>query len=99
MTAPAVIAAALPRSSSSTVRRDAAQVGLVGFLSSVAQRAPPSGHNPCVSREERFRAAFEEHYRAVARFVRTRGHGSADADDIIAATFDVGSKGMDKGPN
>jgi RNA polymerase sigma-70 factor (ECF subfamily) len=43
----------------------------------------------CVTREEQFRAAFEEHYRAVARFVRMRGHGASDADDIIAGTFEV----------
>ncbi|HEY3773541.1 MAG TPA: RNA polymerase sigma factor [Solirubrobacteraceae bacterium] len=51
-----------------------------------------------MSREERFRASFEEHYRAVARFVHTRGHGSADAEDIIAATFEVAWKRMDKVP-
>ena len=62
------------------------------------QRVTPRGHNPSLTREERFRASFEEHYRAVARFVRTRGHGSSDAEDIIAATFEVAWKRMDKLP-
>ncbi len=35
----------------------------------------------------------------MARFVRTRGHGSADAEDIIAATFEVAWKRMDKVPD
>ena len=68
------------------------------FLSDGVQRFPRSGHIFPVTREERFRAAFDEHYRAVARFVRTRGHGPADAEDIIAATFEVAWKGMDKVP-
>jgi RNA polymerase sigma factor (sigma-70 family) len=75
-----------------------AWVGPVGFLSFDVQRLGRSGHNLFVTREERFRAAFDEHYRAVARFVRTRGHGSADADDIIAATFEVAWKQMHKLP-
>jgi RNA polymerase sigma-70 factor, ECF subfamily len=72
--------------------------GPVGFLSSGAQRFGRSGHNLSVTREERFRAAFDEHYRAVARFVRTRGHGSAEAEDILAATFEVAWKQMHKLP-
>ncbi len=51
-----------------------------------------------MTREERFHASFEEHYRAVARFVRMRGHGSADADDLIAGTFEVAWRQMDKVP-
>jgi RNA polymerase sigma-70 factor (ECF subfamily) len=43
-------------------------------------------------------ASFEEHYRAIARFVRTRGHRSADADDLIAGTFEVAWRQMDKLP-
>lgn len=51
-----------------------------------------------MTREERFHALFEAHYRAVARFVRTRGHGPADADDIIAGTFEVAWRKMDTVP-
>ena len=51
-----------------------------------------------MTREARFHALFEEHYRAVARFVRMRGHGSADADDLIAGTFEVAWRQMDKVP-
>jgi RNA polymerase sigma-70 factor, ECF subfamily len=64
----------------------------------VAQRSEPSGHITSVTREARFDALFEEHYRAVARFVRTRGHGSGDADDLIAGTFEVAWRQMDKVP-
>ena len=51
-----------------------------------------------MTQEARFQALFEEHYRAVARFVRMRGHGSADADDLIAGTFEVAWRQMDKVP-
>jgi RNA polymerase sigma-70 factor, ECF subfamily len=64
----------------------------------VAQRSEPSGHITSVTREARFDALFEEHYRAVARFVRTRGHGPGDADDLIAGTFEVAWRQMDKVP-
>jgi len=89
------IVAPIPRSSPRVVpdqRRPA------NFSSLDVQRFRRSGHIYSVSREERFRAAFEEHYRAVARFVRTRGHGSADAEDIIAGTFEVAWRRMDKLP-
>jgi RNA polymerase sigma-70 factor (ECF subfamily) len=62
------------------------------------QRAARSGHNINVTREERFHASFEEHYRAVARFIRMRGHGSADADDLIAGTFEIAWRQLDKFP-
>jgi RNA polymerase sigma-70 factor (ECF subfamily) len=52
-----------------------------------------------VTREERFHALFDEHYRAVARFLRTRGHESADADDLIAGVFEVVWRQMDKVPD
>jgi RNA polymerase sigma-70 factor, ECF subfamily len=68
------------------------------ILSDVVQRSGPSGHITCVTREERFDALFEEHYRAVARFVRMRGHGSGDADDLIAGAFEVAWRQMDKVP-
>jgi RNA polymerase sigma factor (sigma-70 family) len=51
-----------------------------------------------VTREERFHALFEEHYRAVARFLRTRRHEPADADDLIAGVFEVVWRQMDKVP-
>ncbi len=62
------------------------------------QRSGENGHISYVTREERFHAAFEEHYRAVARFLRMRGHGSADADDLVAGTFEVAWKQMEKLP-
>ena len=51
-----------------------------------------------MTREERFHASFEEHYRAVARFIRMRGHGPADADDLIAGTFEIAWRQLDKLP-
>ena len=68
------------------------------------QRSEPSGHNSCVSSEsgvtpeERFEAMFDEYYRAVARYLRTRGHTAADADDLIAGTFEVAWRQIDKLP-
>jgi len=94
VTVPAIITAATP----SRLPDGASHGSVVGFLSSVVQRSRPSGHNLSVTREEHFRTSFEEHYRSVARYVRTRGHGSADAEDLIAATFEVAWKRMDKVP-
>lgn len=71
---------------------------LGAILPRFAQRSGRSGHITSVTLEERFDASFEEHYRAVARFVRTRGHGSADADDLIAGTFEVAWRQMNKVP-
>ena len=71
---------------------------LGAIFSRLVQRSGLSGHITCVSREERFHALFEEYYRVVARFVRTRGHGSADADDLIAGAFEVAWRQMDKVP-
>ena len=68
------------------------------FSSPDVQRLRRSGHISCVTREERFEATFEAHYRAVARFLRTRGHGAADADELIAGTFEVAWKQMDRVP-
>jgi RNA polymerase sigma-70 factor (ECF subfamily) len=68
------------------------------FLSPPMQRLRESGHTSHVTREERFHALFEEHYRAVARFLRTRGHDPADADDLIAGTFEVVWRNMEKVP-
>ena len=62
------------------------------------QRSGRSGHNPYVTPEERFHALFEEHYRAVARFIRMRGHEPADADDLIAGTFEIAWRQLDKLP-
>ena len=62
------------------------------------QRLEPSGHITSVSREERFHLLFTEHYPAVTRFVRTRGHGSSDAEDLIAGTFEAAWGQMDTLP-
>jgi RNA polymerase sigma-70 factor, ECF subfamily len=66
--------------------------------SRVVQRSGRGGHISCVTREARLDALFDEHYGAVARFVRMRGHGPADADDIIAGTFEVAWRKMEKVP-
>lgn len=68
------------------------------FLSPAVQRLRESGHTTHVTREERFHALFEEHYRAVARFLRTRGHDPADADDLIAGAFEIVWRKMEKVP-
>lgn len=53
----------------------------------------------CVRTDEaRFRELFEEHYSVVARYVFARGHQAADADDLIAATFEVVWRRMDAVP-
>jgi RNA polymerase sigma-70 factor (ECF subfamily) len=68
------------------------------------QRLTPSGHRIFVSveegqaRERRFEEIFEAHYRAVARYLRTRGHAAADADDLIAGTFEVAWRRLDQLP-
>ncbi|HEY3771960.1 MAG TPA: sigma-70 family RNA polymerase sigma factor [Solirubrobacteraceae bacterium] len=51
-----------------------------------------------MTREARFRALFDEHYPAVARYVLSRGHQAADADDLIAATFEVAWRRLEKLP-
>lgn len=51
-----------------------------------------------MSAEGRFRELFVEHYRAVARYVLARGFQAADADDLIAATFEVAWRRLDAVP-
>jgi RNA polymerase sigma factor (sigma-70 family) len=48
--------------------------------------------------EARFRELFGEHYPAVARYVLARGFQAADADDLIAATFEVAWRRLDAVP-
>jgi RNA polymerase sigma-70 factor, ECF subfamily len=99
MSTPAVSAAPISRSSHPVIQRGSRRTCPAKILWRSAQRSGPSGHITCVTHEEeRFRALFGEHYRAVARFVRMRGHGSGDADDIIAGTFEVVWRQMDKVP-
>lgn len=50
------------------------------------------------ARERRFEEIFEAHYRAIARNLRTRGHDAADADDLIAGTFEVAWRQLDQLP-
>jgi RNA polymerase sigma-70 factor (ECF subfamily) len=83
---------------------DARPARLMRDESEVMQRSELSGHKDSVSSErgappeERFEATFDEYYRAVARYLRTRGHTAADADDLIAGTFEVAWRQMDKLP-
>ncbi len=51
-----------------------------------------------VSEDARFRALFDAHYRAIARYFRARGHLEADADDLVAATFEVAWRRLDAVP-
>jgi RNA polymerase sigma-70 factor (ECF subfamily) len=51
-----------------------------------------------MSSEARFRELFSDHYPAVARYVLARGFQAADADDLIAATFEVAWRRLDAVP-
>jgi len=51
-----------------------------------------------MSRDARFRALFSDHYPVVARYVLARGYQAADADDLIAATFEVAWRRLDAVP-
>ena len=84
-------------SAAGPVRHAAADAALIGKGAAV-QRSGRGGHITYVTREEQFDAVLEEHYRAIARFARARGHGSADADDLIAGTFEAAWRQMDKLP-
>lgn len=48
--------------------------------------------------ELRFRALFTEHYPAVRRYVHHRGLWGADAEDLVAATFEVAWGKLDEIP-
>ena len=49
--------------------------------------------------DTRFRALFDEHYRAVARYLLARGYQASDADDLIAETFEVAWRRRDVVPD
>ena len=51
-----------------------------------------------VGRELRFRALFAEHQEAVRRYVFHRGLWGADAEDLVAATFEVAWRRLDDVP-
>jgi RNA polymerase sigma factor (sigma-70 family) len=51
-----------------------------------------------MSPEARFRELFDAHYSGVARYVLARGFRAADADDVIAATFEVAWRRLDRVP-
>jgi RNA polymerase sigma factor (sigma-70 family) len=48
--------------------------------------------------EARFRALFEATYPTVARYARHRGLAGADADDLVAATYEVAWRRLDVVP-
>ena len=48
--------------------------------------------------ETRFRELFEEMYPAVARYAHRRGYRGPDAEDLIATTFEVAWRRLDKVP-
>lgn len=51
-----------------------------------------------MSRDATFRALFSDHYPVVARYVLARGYQPADADDLIAARFEVAWRRLDAVP-
>lgn len=51
-----------------------------------------------VTDEQRFRALFDAHYGQVARYFVNRGRTAADADDLVAATFEVAWRQLDAVP-
>jgi RNA polymerase sigma factor (sigma-70 family) len=51
-----------------------------------------------MSSEVLFRGLFDAHYSGVARYVLARGFQAADADDLIAATFEVAWRRLDRVP-
>ncbi len=51
-----------------------------------------------MSRDTEFRALFGDHYAAVAKYVLARGYQAADADDLIAGTFEVAWRRLDAVP-
>lgn len=48
--------------------------------------------------EGRFRVVFEATYSAVARYARHRGLSGADADDLVAGTYEVAWRRLDAVP-
>ncbi len=48
--------------------------------------------------EARFRAVFDETYPALARYARHRGLSGPDADDLVAATYEVAWRRIDAVP-
>ena len=52
-----------------------------------------------MSRETEFRALFGDHYASVAKYVLARGYQAADADDLIAGTFEVAWRRLDAVPS
>lgn len=48
--------------------------------------------------QERFRAIFRSSYPLLHRFARNRGLAGADADDLVAATFEVAWRRLDDVP-
>lgn len=49
--------------------------------------------------EARFRALFDETYPAVARYARHRGLSGHDAEDLVAATYEVAWRRLDAVPS
>ena len=48
--------------------------------------------------EGRFRVVFESTYSALARYARHRGLSGADADDLVAGTYEVAWRRLDAVP-
>jgi RNA polymerase sigma-70 factor (ECF subfamily) len=73
--------------------------GAEGDLSSELdrlQRSRGSRHYVVMSEQMRFQEMFRQTYPAVSRFVFSRGYQSADAEDLIAATYEIAWRRRDQ---
>jgi RNA polymerase sigma factor (sigma-70 family) len=52
-----------------------------------------------MTRQTDFQLLFDAYYGAVKRYLLSRGHQSADADDLVAATFEVTWRQLDRVPS
>jgi RNA polymerase sigma-70 factor, ECF subfamily len=62
------------------------------------QRSLTSRHYDVMTPETRSRTLYDAHYGSVARYLLSRGHQTADTDDLIAATFEVAWRRLDAVP-
>jgi RNA polymerase sigma-70 factor (ECF subfamily) len=54
---------------------------------------------PALTDEIRFRALFDRTYPAVVRYAYNRGHRGPDAEDLVAATFEVAWRRLENVPD
>lgn len=51
-----------------------------------------------MTRDIEFQLLFDAHYGAVKRFLLSRGHQTADAEDLVAGTFEIAWQQLDRVP-